>query len=157
MAVPIHLVANNILQKSFDEDNRITLMKLQKMLYLIESEYVKETKESLFGVEFQAWQYGPVNTQLYDILGCFGKENINIYIKNAQGKGETLRITPGSVLETILNRIWVRTRKLDAATLARLTTEPGSAWHKAWVSKERNIKVSDILEDYTYRQKRRFK
>ena len=36
----------------------MTNLKLQKLLYLIEVDYIKQTKESLFNNELTLWQYG---------------------------------------------------------------------------------------------------
>jgi len=46
-------------------------VKLQKILYILYIEYLKETGKKLFDDEFEAWVYGPIIPRLYQFI----KEN----------------------------------------------------------------------------------
>ena len=58
-------VAHFIIKKSIDDDNPVTNLKLQKMLYYAWVEYFKTNKEYLFRNEISAWKYGPVVPEVY--------------------------------------------------------------------------------------------
>lgn len=60
MAYTSTLIANNVLNRAFAEKRRISLMKLQKILYFAAAEYQKKTGQPLFSERFETWQYGPV-------------------------------------------------------------------------------------------------
>lgn len=53
-------------------------VKLQKILYFLYLEYLKEKKEKLFDEEFEAWVYGPVLRAVYNHLRYIGL-NFNEY------------------------------------------------------------------------------
>ena len=59
------LVANNVLYRASRSEPRVTvtLMKLQKVLYFVASEYAKRTGRPLFSEHFQTWEYGPITTR----------------------------------------------------------------------------------------------
>ena len=53
-------VGNTILKRARNDGIDITPMKLQKMIYIVYKEYLKQTGRSLFPERFEVWKYGPV-------------------------------------------------------------------------------------------------
>ena len=51
-------IANSFLQKSFEEDIPLTVLKLNKLIYLFFRNYLKETENILFSEPFEAWNTG---------------------------------------------------------------------------------------------------
>lgn len=48
-------IANSFLQKSFEENVPLTVLKLNKLIYLFFRNYLKETGNILFSEPFEAW------------------------------------------------------------------------------------------------------
>lgn len=64
----INNIVDYIISKVKSEDNPTTLinLKLQKLLYYIQSWSYGITNKPLFTGDFQAWVHGPVNREVYD-------------------------------------------------------------------------------------------
>ena len=76
-------VANNFLERSFEEKVNISPMKLQKLVYILYKEYLKETGYKLFSEKFEAWKYGPVLPNLYNEFKNFKANPITSYALNS--------------------------------------------------------------------------
>ncbi|MBE4704008.1 Panacea domain-containing protein [Spiroplasma platyhelix] len=78
------------------QEHKITEpVKLQKILYFLYLEYLKETNEKLFDDEFEAWVYGPVLRSVYNHLKYVGL-NFNEYesFDSAKDKYTLTKNTP---------------------------------------------------------------
>jgi uncharacterized phage-associated protein len=55
-------VENTILKRAFEEKKTgdMSLMKLQKLIYLTYKRYFQTVKAPLFSERFETWKYGPV-------------------------------------------------------------------------------------------------
>lgn len=147
-ASTIH-VSNTILNRSFEDNLRITPMKLQRILYFVASEYAKQTGKNLFDEQFQAWKYGPVLVSVYTKFGVFKGENINVYGKDAVGNAYMVDERANPVLTAIVDRVWFACKNIPAVTLSRLAVGEGSAHLR---SDDLRIKHYDVKEDISYRQ-----
>ena len=65
-------VANSILRRGFKEKRDITPMKLQKLMYFVFKKFYQETGERLFPERFEAWRYGPVIDNVYQVFKKYG-------------------------------------------------------------------------------------
>lgn len=54
----------------------LTPLKLQKVLYLAQGWSYVWDNMPLFEDEFEAWQYGPVNTEVYEYFKRYGRDEI---------------------------------------------------------------------------------
>ena len=61
-------VANTFLARAKKEKIDISPMKLQKLIYILYKNYLKETKKKLFSDKFEVWKYGPVISEVYQAL-----------------------------------------------------------------------------------------
>lgn len=57
----------------------LTPLKLQKLLYLAQGWSFVWDNKPLFADEFEAWQYGPVNTEIYMYFSKYGRGEIPAY------------------------------------------------------------------------------
>jgi len=69
-------VANLLLQETRSRGNRVSNLKLQKLLYLCHAFYLVDTGQPLVRGSFEAWQYGPVHREAYDAFKRFGAKPI---------------------------------------------------------------------------------
>jgi uncharacterized phage-associated protein len=65
-------VANLLLKEARSRGQRITNLKLQKLLFLCHAFYLVDTGRPLVRGSFEAWQYGPVHREVYDAFKSFG-------------------------------------------------------------------------------------
>ena len=79
-------IANSILKKSSKDKIHITPLKLNCLLYLLYSEYLYLTGESLFNETFIKTTKGPIVPSVYYNLISYEKTLINNYIKDAKCK-----------------------------------------------------------------------
>ena len=143
-------IVNNILDRSFADENYITPQKLQRILYITTSEYHKATEESLFSELFEPFASGPVLRSIREHYLPLGESPIKRFIKNV--KGESLmgdEFTDVS-LRAALDTAWVATKHRDPITLSDITRTKGSAWWKASQDGEQFLDDQETLEDTTY-------
>lgn len=69
---PEDIVKYMLTKKEFDK------LQLQKLLFLVYSEYTIKYDKPLFSDEFEAWQYGPVMPKLYEELSNYKYEKIKL-------------------------------------------------------------------------------
>jgi uncharacterized phage-associated protein len=139
-------VANNILNRSFRDNDFITPMKLQKILYFLYRDYLKEAKVPLFAERFMAWAYGPVLGSVYDTFRKYTKNNISKY---GSYNGKMYIITEGTVGQFgyILDEIWKKCKPITAVQLSRLTHDAQGAWSRAYKNHKLFLNDEDIEKD----------
>ena len=111
----------------------LTLLKLQKLLYLAQGwSYVWDNSPA-FVDDFCAWQYGPVNERVYETFKKYGRSEIS----EMEGRS---RIADESVRET-LEAIWLEYGKLTAYDLVELTHSQ-TPWKNAYSNGLRITNIS---------------
>ena len=127
--------AHYLVYLSYGEQRRsLTSLKLQKLLYLAQGwSYVWDNRP-LFHDEFEAWQYGPVNAEVYNYFKRFGRNEIPEY------EGLNSRMDKDS--RETLDAVWDKYCSYSAFELVELThrQEP---WKNAY-NRRGTIKNSDI-------------
>lgn len=122
----------------FEGNNDLTNLKLQKMLYFAQAEYLKEFDKKLFEDGIEAWQYGPVVKNVYEWLkdcGAFVITEMDIKLC------DTDRIPLD--IKRFLDKIWNKYSKISAWGLVQKTHKPGSAWSKTYRNGLGNRNVID--------------
>lgn len=73
--VPMY-VANYVIKRSNELDYDINNLKLQKILYFLQAEYLSEYGKRLFDEYMEKWKYGPVTPSVYHEYKIFGAKDI---------------------------------------------------------------------------------
>ena len=107
-------VANSILKKSFEEENYITPLKLNCMVYLLYSEYLYLTGEKLFNEFFEKTKFGPVVPSIYSKFGILKNNVITRYAKDALGKIICAR---NDKFNECLSHIWEKYKNFSDDTI----------------------------------------
>jgi len=110
---------------SADPENDLTNLKLQKLLYFAQGEYLRKTGQPLFADEIEAWQYGPVIRSVYDAYKSCGAFPITLF---------DIKTEPKELADNIrafVKSIWSKYGKYSASHLVSLTHRKGSPWDKA--------------------------
>jgi len=118
-------VASYFIRKSsaLDENNDLTNLKLQKMLYYAQAEYIKcHDEKRLFADPISAWAYGPVVENVYDWLKGCGSFTISSFDVDLASDimDEKIRI--------FLDGIWNKYSKYSAFFLVEQTHMKNSPW-----------------------------
>ena len=69
-------VANYVILKSKDFNDKITNLKLQKVLYFLQASFLTELDKSLIKQPFERWTYGPVVPEAYRFFQKFESNQI---------------------------------------------------------------------------------
>lgn len=123
-------------------DWTITNLKLHKMLYLIELDYIKENKKRLITDElFQAWKYGPVLPKVYERAKIFGADSITadywiVNLHNVTNPEKT----------QFVKSSYSKYKGFTNLDLIKRTYEKLSAWYKIY-KKDDPIKKDISFED----------
>lgn len=141
-------VANYFIGLASQEDeNDLTNLKLQKLLYFAQGVYLAETKKPLFGEPIEAWNLGPVVRSVYENFKSCGSFPITVFDKNVEESKAPKRI------KDFLSEIWERYGKYSASHLVDKTHEPGSPWKQTFeegVNKEISL---DLIAEYFLKSK----
>lgn len=137
--------------------------KLFKLLYFLDFEHFKETGRSVTGLEFQAWEMGPVPVALEEELDNPKddfSQRIDIQIKsNKKGIKSSTTIIPKSKFDSthftkrelrILKDVSERLGMCNSEELISLTHSEGQPWHRVWEVENRRferIPYEYILEE----------
>lgn len=128
-------IANYFL-KTYGSKNKITPMKLVKLVYISHGWHLGLTGQALIDENPEAWQYGPVIPTVYHQFKQYGGNAIT----------ETyFEPDPGTIIkpeiQRFLNKIWDVYGKFSAIQLSAKTHEPNTPWHISWnnmKSRQRN-------------------
>lgn len=117
-------IASYFIDKSskLDENNDLTNLKLQKILYFAQVENIKTNDAKIFSDDIEAWQYGPVVREVYDWLkgcGAYTITSFDVELDMSDIKDD---------VKQFLDEIWEKYNKYSAWHLVEKTHAPKSAW-----------------------------
>lgn len=118
----------------------ISNLKLQKLMYFVEAYYMnKEDKNHLYDSDWSAWDYGPVNKDLYDHFKKYGSVEISL----SQEEKNTIDDLP-EINKECIKKIFEVFGEYNAFELVTLTHLPNSPWYEI---KENNKYEFDKLNE----------
>ena len=138
-------VANHFLWKP-TRGERITQMKLHKLLYYAHGWHLGFGQGPLLDEMVEAWAYGPVVPTVYQEFKDLGSAPINREAKTFNPKTldfDTPVIDPSDPVVSLLDRVWEVYGGLSAVQLSAMTHAEDSPWTKTR-RKHPNIKSVDI-------------
>ncbi len=127
---------------------QLSNLKLQKILYLADLNFLGNTGNRLIDEDFEAWDYGPVLTSLYHRCKPFGSKDVpNVF----WGVNDLEKTSPEALM---LNRAWEKLRSQTPGQLVANTHWERGAWVKRYVPGAKGIKIStvDMCEEYSERR-----
>lgn len=126
-------VANLFLKLANDSGEKLSPLKLQKLVYYAHGWYAGYTGRPLLNEPVKAWQYGPVVASLFEEFKQFGAGKIESPAADFDGVNLVFVDPPrdeGVCL--FLASIWKSYGKFTAITLSEMAHAPGSPWDSAW-------------------------
>ena len=112
MISPLY-AANNMIKRAKEQEINLTNLKLQKLLYILYAKYYHDTNASLFADRFEAWQYGPVLADIYDIFKREGSGAISELRPDANG--EILIVSETGTFGASFDYVWANYARQSAA------------------------------------------
>ena len=144
-------VANKIIVPRLAEDNPITHLQVQKLVYFCHAWMLGLYHEPMLLQPIEAWQYGPVMRELYESLCRYGREPIRRPIDL-----RSIRVLENEYdhrQESIIRQVLEVYGHLSGVQLSTITHAPGTPWDQVWSNSKRSAIISDnIIEDH-YAQK----
>lgn len=143
------LIAYVFVKKGIEEDNFVTQMKLQKMVYFAQGYYLAKYGVPLIQEEFEAWRYGPVIPSIYRTYKLYGSEPIFDagLVDNLSTLEQQLLKLETKAIEAI-NYTWEVTKNLSANNLSAWTHTEGSPWHNAYLPDLSSRINNNNIRDY---------
>ncbi len=125
-AMTIMDVARYLIYLSYHDGNNYSLtpLKLQKVLYYVQGWSYLWDNKPMFAEVFEAWQYGPVNREVYDQFKIYKGSEI------PYKEGARPRCASPEELETI-ERVWEEYGMESAGELVTMTHEE-APWRNAY-------------------------
>lgn len=131
-------------------------LKLQKMLYFTECEYMRIYKKKLFSEEFEAWDYGPVLPNLYRMFCKFKDKQIRKYHMHELEPQLYARLVKIDRYDEIMNAVESAINKygnLDTYDLRDLSHVKGGPWDKVFVRRANNKISKESMREYAIKEK----
>lgn len=117
---------------STDDDN-MTNMKVNKLLYYAQGTHLARTGKPLFKEAIKAWEHGPVIPQVYNKYSVCGRQPIE-----QADEGYSSQVFTCDELSTLLD-VMSEFGKYTGSTLRKMTHENGTPWANAYVKDKSNV------------------
>jgi len=136
-------VANYFVELASEQDeNDLTNLKLQKLLYIAQVVHLAKKKSPLFKEPIEAWDLGPVVRSVYENFKSCGSFPITAFDKHVEESN-----LPGDV-KKFISMIWEEYGKYSASHLVDITHEPSSPWDKVFTKGENKEIPLELMADY---------
>lgn len=134
-------VANTFIARH-GKNSPITNLKLNKLVFFAQVESLKKYGTSLFSDEIQAWEYGPVEPEVYRAFKKHGRAPISVPSSDFEATERSI-----SIVDDVFNR-FSETTAFDMVTISH---RPDGAWAKVFnpdrdevISAEVILSASDL-------------
>lgn len=134
----VQLIARYVIHRCAQTQRPISNLKLQKILYFVQAEFLVGTGQACFDDDIEAWTYGPVVPAVYFEYKIFGSTNIP-----DQGNDgfESISSQDKGRLDVIIDEA----AKYSSSSLIEITHRQ-SPWKNAYKRKDKVIKQAEIKE-----------
>lgn len=133
-------VAKHIIQYCNDHNMSVSNLKLQKLLYFVQAEFLVNTNKPCFFEEIGAWDFGPVVPEVYHYFKIYGSSSIP-----CRGRGFLVMILPED--QNRINAMVNVCAKYSAAQLVDFTHKQ-TPWIKAYAPYKSNIISKRSIKDF---------
>ncbi|MBR0672827.1 Panacea domain-containing protein [Neoroseomonas soli] len=144
------IVANTVLSRANRSGIALTNLDIQKMLYLLHGEFLRQTRQPLVTGEFQAWEYGPVHRVLYDAFKSY---------KDGPIDGPARRLDPirrryvelprldDPMIEDFLDANLTRLLSIPTFKLVQITHAPGTPWSRTMEAGTKKTNLGMVISN----------
>lgn len=134
-------VASHLLDIAKIENVPLTPLKLMKLVYLCEGWSLALRDSSIIREEVEAWQYGPVIPELYQLIKHFRASPVNQIVCSTEALSEEQM----SLCQSVYNSY----KHLTGIQLSDLTHQPGTPWSAVWQKNTSNNTIpTSMIKDH---------
>lgn len=159
MSLPAKTIANFFIKKALFENEKLDVLKLNKLIYIAHGWHLAYFNEPLINEPVQAWQYGPVISNIYhEFKRCkndpIKKTAYDFLLENGQIRYEKYEMPDDSdELIRFLSKIWETYKSYSGVQLSKWSHEPNGPWYKSWhetgaAFKKNQIIPNEMIKDY---------
>ena len=134
----VQLIARYVINRCTQKKRPISNLKLQKILYFVQAEFLVGMGKACFDDNIEAWTYGPVVPSVYFEYRIFGSTNIP---DQGDDGFESISRQDKGRLDAIIDAA----AKYSASSLVEITHRQ-SPWKNAYRRNDNVIKQSEIKE-----------
>ncbi len=143
MAHDPRIVANRILDRAFAAGSGVTPMQLQKLAFFTHGWSLGTADQPMVNTPFLAWEYGPVNPEIYNAFRQYGALPIT---SPYQLFGRRFDTALSQAETDLIREVYETYGHLSGPQLMLLTHETDTPWHTIWNDgKGRNDVIPDSL------------
>jgi len=138
----------------------LTQMQLQKLVFIANGWNLALSGTRLVSEDAQAWDYGPVYSDLYDHTKFFGREKITrqitpddnevarFFLRSPSGKPPySANLSPRE--SAIVDQVWRRYGSLSGPRLSALTHQPNTPWYLTYKTKGKSSVIEqDVIQNH---------
>lgn len=146
----IYKLASEIIKRQNKENRDVSNLQIQKLTYFCYAIALGKNDISIINTPnpFEAWDYGPVNPDLYYSFRSFGSNPIPLEIAEAYANlydGTTkLDLEDSQIIDFVLKKIGMAT----ATQLVELSHTPGSPWDTIYKKNKGGIILDKEVSTY---------
>lgn len=131
-----------LLSDKEDEENDLTNMKLNKLTYYAQGQFLKTNGKPLFSEGIEAWIHGPVVPSVY----CEFKENKNNPIKDFSGDFDISKYTDEE--KEVMLDVALDKGRYSASTLRDMTHKIGGPWAQCYNGDLHVAIPNELIKEY---------
>lgn len=135
-------IALYVIKRYMERAAEISNLKLQKVLYFIQKDFLYIRKNPCFKDRIEAWRYGPVVPSVYNIFSASGSSGIKLYslLNDNFDDIENRDIQ-------LLNKIIDSDLNTDVWEMVRRTHQVGGAWDIVFNQKKERVIPLDLIRN----------
>lgn len=134
-------IARYIIERCNSKNLAISNLKLQKILYFVQAEFLVVRNQPCFAEEIEAWDFGPVVPEVYQEYKIFGGANIPV-IERSLGP-----VIISSDDQELINGIVDECAQYSASTLVDITHRQ-FPWKNAYRRGYSNVISKRSIQEY---------
>ena len=141
-------VANHLLDLASTRGVRLSNLHLQKVIYFAHGIYLRERGCQLVVNRFEAWEHGPVISELYHALKEYGDGCITgraTRFDFAEKKFVEVRDDFAESVSQFLAEILMSYGRMDPWDLVKISHDPSGAWAKTMDAAERRANFALVI------------
>ncbi len=134
-------VARYIIERCHSKNRSISNLKLQKILYFVQAEFLVSRGHPCFAEQIEAWDFGPVVPEVYQKYKIFGSSNIPVFGR------PTNAVVIRNDDQEIINDIVDECARYSASALVDITHHQ-LPWLDAYVPGYNNVISQSSIKNY---------
>ncbi len=133
-------VAQYVIERCNSQGRSISNLKLQKILYFVQAQYLVSTGNKCFCEEIEAWDFGPVIPEAYHHYKAYGSANIPTFAKR---NSKIISSNDRMVIDEIIDEC----SKRSASALVQITHNQ-APWKNNYVPGQNNTIPAAEIRKY---------